>query len=44
MFDQINNQEVLGKKNLKEKIVEGAIIVVVLSVMIGIMLYALEMA
>lgn len=44
MFDQINSHEALGKKNLKEKIVEGAIIVAVLSVMIGIMLYALEMA
>jgi hypothetical protein len=44
MFDQINSPETLGKKTLKEKIVEGAIILAVLGVMIGIMLYALEMA
>lgn len=42
MFDQINH-EGLGKKTLKEKIVEGAIILAVVGVMIGIMLYALEM-
>jgi hypothetical protein len=43
MFDQINH-EALGKKTLKEKIIEGAIILAVVGVMIGIMLYALEMA
>ncbi len=43
MFDQIDHQ-VLGKKTLKEKIVEGAIILAVVGVMIGIMVYALTMA
>jgi hypothetical protein len=44
MFDQIDRHEALGKKSLKEKIVEAAIILAVVGVMIGIMLYALEMA
>ncbi len=44
MFDQLNNQEGLGKKTLKDKVVEGAIILAVLGAMIGVMLYALEMA
>lgn len=44
MFDQIDRHEALGKKSLKEKLVEAAIILAVLGVMIGIMLYALEMA
>jgi hypothetical protein len=44
MFDQISDREALGKKTLKERIVEGAIILAVLGLMIGIMLYALEMA
>ena len=43
MFDQINH-EALGKKTLKEKLVEGAIILAVVGVMIGIMLYALQMS
>jgi len=43
MFDQINH-DALGKKTLKEKLIEGAIILAVVGVMIGIMLYALEMA
>jgi hypothetical protein len=43
MFDQIDH-EALGKKTLKEKVIEGAIILAVVGVMIGIMLYALEMA
>ena len=43
MFDQINRQA-LGQKTLKEKLIEGAIILAVVGVMIGIMLYALEIA
>ncbi|MSO23124.1 MAG: hypothetical protein EXQ58_07705 [Acidobacteria bacterium] len=43
MFDQMNH-EALGKKTLKERLVEGVIILVVVGVMTGIMLYALEMA
>jgi len=43
MFDQMNH-EALGKKSLKERLIEGAIILAVVGVMIGVMLYALEMA
>ena len=43
MFDQIDH-EAFGKKTLKEKLIEGAIILAVVGVMVGIMLYALEMA
>jgi len=42
MFDQMNH-ETLGKKSLKEKLIEGAIILAVVGVMIGIMVYALQM-
>lgn len=42
MFDQMNH-EALGKKSLKEKLIEGAIILAVVAVMIGIMVYALQM-
>ena len=42
MFDQMNH-EALGKKSLKEKLIEGAIILAVVGVMIGIMVYALQM-
>ena len=42
MFDQMNH-EALGKKSLKEKVIEGAIILAVVAVMIGIMVYALQM-
>ena len=42
-FDQVNHAA-LGKKTLKEKLIEGAIILAVVGVMIGIMLYAREMA
>ena len=41
MFDQMNH-EALGKKTLKEKLIEGAIILAVVGVMIGIMVYALQ--
>jgi hypothetical protein len=44
MFDQIDRHEALGKKSLKQRLVEAGIILAVLGVMIGIMLYALEMA
>ena len=44
MFEQLNNHEGLGKKTLKDKVVEGAIIVAVVGAMIGVMLYALQMA
>jgi hypothetical protein len=43
MFDPINH-EALGKKTLREKVIEGAIILAVVGVMIAIMLYALEVA
>lgn len=43
MFDEINH-EALGKKTLKDRLIEGAIILAVVGVMIGVMLYALEMA
>ena len=43
MFDQMNH-EALGRKSLKEKLIEGAIILAVVGVMIGVMLYALEKA
>jgi hypothetical protein len=36
------NHEALGKKSLKEKLIEGAIILAVVGVMIGIMVYALQ--
>ena len=41
MFDQMNH-EALGKKSLKEKLIEGAIILAVVGVMIGVMVYALQ--
>ena len=42
MFEQIDDPEVTGKKTLKEKLVEAAIIVAVASVVIGVMVYALH--
>jgi hypothetical protein len=44
MFDEIDSQQSLGKKSLKEKLVEGAIILAVVGVVIGILLYALQVA
>jgi hypothetical protein len=43
MFEQIDDPEVAGRKTWKEKITEGAIILAVVAVVIGIILYALEM-
>ena len=38
MFDQLGNSNGLGKKRLKEKIMEGLIILIALGVMLGIMI------
>ena len=40
MFDQLDNSNALGKKTLKEKIMEGLIIVIALGVMLGIMIFS----
>jgi hypothetical protein len=42
MFEQMDDPEVKGRKTLKEKLVEAAIIVAVSGVVIGVMLYALH--
>jgi cytochrome c-type biogenesis protein CcmE len=42
MFEQIDDPEIMGKKTWKERITEGIIIIAVASVVIGIILYALE--
>jgi hypothetical protein len=42
MFEQIDDPELTGKKSWKEWITEGAIILAVVAVVIGIILYALE--
>jgi len=42
MFEQIDDPELTGKKSWKERITEGAIILAVAAVVIGIILYALE--
>jgi len=41
MFEQIDDPEVAGKKTWKERLTEGAIIVAVVAVVIGIIVYAL---
>ena len=38
MFDQLNNSKSLGKKTLKEKIMEGLIILIALGGMLGIII------
>jgi cytochrome c-type biogenesis protein CcmE len=43
MFEQIDDPEVAGRKTWKERLTEGAIILAVVAVVIGIILYALEM-
>jgi hypothetical protein len=42
MFEQIDDPELVGKKSWKERLTEGAIILAVAAVVIGIILYALE--
>ena len=42
MFEQIDDPGVTGKKTLKEKLVEAAIIVAVAGAVIGVMVYALH--
>jgi hypothetical protein len=42
MFEQIDDPELAGRKSWKERITEGAIILAVAAVVIGIILYALE--
>ncbi len=38
MFDQLGNSNALGKKTLKEKIMEGLIILIALGGMLGIII------
>ena len=42
MFEQIDDPEVTGRKTWKERLTEGAIIVAVAAVVLGIILYALQ--
>ena len=44
MFDQLGQSNGLGKKTLKERIMEGLIIVIALGVMLGIMIISLYWA
>ena len=44
MFDPLDQSSVLGKKTLKERIMEGLIIVIALGVMLGIMIISLYWA
>jgi hypothetical protein len=44
MFDQLDDSRALGKKTLKEKVLEGAIILLALAVMVGIMLFSFHLA
>jgi hypothetical protein len=41
MFEQIDDPEVAGRKSWKERITEGALILAVVVVVIGIIVYAL---
>ena len=43
MFEQIDDPAVAGKKTWKEKLTEAVIIVAVVAVVIGAIIYALEM-
>ncbi len=43
MFEQIDDPEIAGRKTWKERLTEGAIILAVAAVVIGIILYAIEM-
>ncbi|MEW5975559.1 MAG: hypothetical protein AB1898_07105 [Acidobacteriota bacterium] len=43
MFEQIDDPEVAGRKTWKERLTEAAIIVAVVTVVIGAILFALEM-
>jgi cytochrome c-type biogenesis protein CcmE len=42
MFEQIDDPEVTGRKTWKERLTEGAIILAVVAVVLGIILYALH--
>ncbi len=42
MFEQIDDPDLAGKKSWRERLTEGAIILAVAAVVIGIILYALE--
>lgn len=42
MFEQIDDPEVTGRKTWKERLTEAAIIVAVVAVVLGIILYALQ--
>jgi hypothetical protein len=42
MFEQIDDPEVVGRKTWKERLTEGAIILAVAAVVLGIILYALK--
>ena len=41
MFEQMDDPEVTGRKSWKERITEGALILAVVAVVIGIIVYAL---
>jgi hypothetical protein len=41
MFEQLDDPEVAGRKSWKERLKEGALIVAVAAVVIGIIVYAL---
>ncbi len=41
MFEQIDDPEVAGRKSWKERLTEGALILAVAAVVIGIIVYAL---
>jgi hypothetical protein len=42
MFEQINNSDVKNKKTWKERLVEGAIILAVATLVIGSLIYVLS--
>lgn len=42
MFEQIGDQELAAKKTWRERITEGAVILIVAAAVIGIILFALE--
>jgi len=44
MFDQLDKSRGLGKKTLKEKVLEGLIILLALGVMLGIMIFSFHLA
>ena len=41
MFEQLDDPELAGRKSWKERLTEGAIILVVAAAVIGVLIYAL---